>query len=112
VRLSQRAAGLHTQGRQVNVEKRSNWDQLVDALVEIRLEGRVIRTGFVDAAMPDSSHVWIAADGVSGRQLFDAADGYEVWVTPQQLTGHRRYRMVAAQIFSSSDVHLQRALGQ
>lgn len=60
---------------------------LIDALVEIRHNGQVVRTGFVEDAMPDSSALWIAADSTNSRQMFEASQAHEVWVTPQQLGG-------------------------
>jgi len=68
---------------QVTVRKRVGWNLLVNVWVEIRRNGRVIRTGFVEDAMPDSSALWIAADANDPRQLFEASEGFEVWVTPQ-----------------------------
>lgn len=32
--------------------------------------------------MPDSSALWIAADGLTGRVLIEAAEGHEVWAEP------------------------------
>ncbi|WP_457947780.1 hypothetical protein ACTAQI_18390 [Pseudarthrobacter sp. alpha12b] len=72
---------------------------LINALVEIRHKGQLIRSGFVEDAMPDSSALWIAADSKNSRQMFEASQGHEVWVTPQQLNGELSYRMTASQIF-------------
>jgi hypothetical protein len=54
---------------------------------------RLVRAGTVEAVMPDSSMIWVAADGPYGRELFLAADNYEVWLEPGQLVGELRYRM-------------------
>ena len=67
---------------QVMVRKQVGWNLLINMWVEIRCYGRVIRTGFVDDAMPDSSALWIAADANDPRQMFEASEGLEVWVTP------------------------------
>lgn len=56
------------------------WSQLVGEQVEIKLAGQYVRTGVVDLATPDDSVLWLAADGVWTRQLFDKYSGYEVWV--------------------------------
>lgn len=74
------------------------WSLLVGAPVEIRMWGTLIRAGTVEDAMPDSSLLWIAADGVQGRALFSAADNYEVWVEPRLLDGDMRYRMTNSQL--------------
>ncbi|MDQ0121034.1 hypothetical protein AB0280_01185 [Pseudarthrobacter sp902506025] len=47
--------------------KHTEWSLLVNALVEIRYNGQVLRTGFVEDAMPDSSALWIAADSKNSR---------------------------------------------
>lgn len=82
--------------------KHTEWSLLINALVEIRHNSQVIRTGFVEDAMPDSSVLWIAADSKNPRQIFEAAQGHEVWVTPQELSGDRSYRMTASQIFRTT----------
>lgn len=71
----------------MNAEKHTHWTDLLNAWVEIRCGGRVVRSGFVDNAMPDSSIVWIAAEGSLGREMFSSSEGFEVWVQPQPLTG-------------------------
>jgi len=74
------------------------WGLLTNTLVEIRYRGRVVRHGIVDDAMPDSSALWIKADGINPRQMFEAWAGYQVWVTPQELSGDLRYRMAPDQL--------------
>ena len=72
------------------------WQNLVGARVEVRRQGAVVREGLVDDAMPDSSALWIAADGFSNRELIAAAEGYEVWVEPRKLEGKLAYRMTSS----------------
>jgi hypothetical protein len=48
--------------------------------------------------MQDSSALWLAADGAGGRALFTAAEGYEVWIRPQELGGKLCFKMAAAQL--------------
>lgn len=79
--------------------KHEDWAQLINAPVEIRQDGQTLRTGVVDNAMPDSSALWIAADGIQPRQIFEAALGHEVWVIPQQLSGETTYRMTSDRLF-------------
>ncbi|QSZ53921.1 riboflavin kinase [Paenarthrobacter sp. AT5] len=82
------------------------WGKLINALVEVRRYGRVNRTGIVEDAMPDSSVLWIAADANDPRQLFDASQGHQVWVTPRQLPGALRYRMTADQFFKPGSAQI------
>ena len=82
------------------------WSKLIDALVEVRHDGRVIRTGIVEDAMPDTSALWVAADANDSRQLFDASQGHQVWVTPRQLLGAFRYRMTADQFFKPGSAQI------
>jgi hypothetical protein len=77
-----------------------HWRWLIGALVEIRRYDQAVRTGFVEDAMPDSSVLWIAADGVHPRNMYDAAENYTAWVEPQQLTDAAAYRMTSAQLYS------------
>ncbi len=48
----------------------------------MRRHGKYIRSGIIDAAMPDASVLWLAADGADERQMFEAALGYQVWIYP------------------------------
>jgi hypothetical protein len=82
--------------------KHLEWPHLINALVEIRHHNRVLRTGYVEDAMADSSVVWIAADRNQPRQMFEAAQGHEVWVTSQKLDGDLSYRMTRHQIFQTA----------
>jgi hypothetical protein len=79
--------------------KQDDWTQLVNAPVEVRRYGQIVRTGIVDNVMPDSSALWIAAEGIQPRQLFEAALGYEVWVAPQELSGAASYRLRSNLLF-------------
>jgi hypothetical protein len=78
------------------------WSVLTNALVEIRHNGRLIRTGTVEDVMPDSSALWIAADPTHPRQMFEVAQGHQVWISPQALSGDLTYRMTAKHIFGAS----------
>ncbi len=82
--------------------KHGDWNLLINALVEIRQNGQVIRTGFVEDVMPDSSVLWLAADRDNPRQMFEACQGHQVWVTPQALSGELSYRMTTGQIFGKN----------
>ena len=75
------------------------WDRLIGARVEIRQCGRYVRTGIVDDAMPDSSALWLAPEGVHPRTMYEAALLYEAWVEPQVLTGSTCYRMTSVMLY-------------
>lgn len=47
--------------------------------------------------MPDSSKLWLAADGADERQMFDAALDYHVWIYPRELTDDLRFKMARNQ---------------
>ena len=72
-------------GRTLKVD---NWVNLKEATVEIRRNGRLIRTGRVDAATLDSTMLWISQDGIDRRTLIHKQDGYEVWVDPATAHGN------------------------
>lgn len=79
----------------------TEWSLLISAKVEIRYNGQVLRTGFVEDAMPNSSALWVAADANGPRQMYEVSQGHQVWVTPQELPGELHYRMATKQIFSA-----------
>ena len=74
-------------------ELRREWSNLVGLPVELHRHGRYIRSGLVDAAMPDSSVLWLAAEGADGRQMFEAALGYQARINPRELEGSFRFMM-------------------
>ncbi|QCO99873.1 hypothetical protein FCN77_21870 [Arthrobacter sp. 24S4-2] len=59
-------------------EPPEDWQHLIGSWVELRRGGKVIRTGEVEDATPDSSVLWLKFDGINGRQLVARSDGYEV----------------------------------
>lgn len=71
----------------------TEWHRLIGVPVEIRPEGRTVRSGTVDDATADSKMFAIAADAEQGRKLFAASAGDEVWPEPGILSGKKRYRM-------------------
>lgn len=56
-----------------------DWSRLIGAEIEIHKRGQLVRTGNVDAVMPDNSILWLAADHNGTRELFEFAEEYEVW---------------------------------
>jgi hypothetical protein len=82
--------------------KQVEWSSLSVLRWKSDHHGKTIMTGLVEDAMPDSSALWLLADAVYPRQIFEAARGHHVWVTPQQLSGDMNNRVTAAQIFGNS----------
>lgn len=62
-------------------QRTDQWQSLVGKIVQVRLDGELYREGLVDAAMPDASGLWVAAEGASQRQFIDNTSGYEVWTS-------------------------------
>ncbi|UKA50421.1 hypothetical protein LFT48_02450 [Arthrobacter sp. FW305-123] len=58
---------------------RNDWAQLVGHTVEVWLLDRHVLTGVVEQASDDDSVLWIAAEGLSTRRLFDKPTGYQIW---------------------------------
>lgn len=75
-----------------------DWNLLVGAPVEIWRDGILVPSGVVEEAMPDSSALWIRADGARGGQLYSAAENYGVRIEPHVLDGDMRYRMTDGQL--------------
>jgi len=61
----------------------SSWTRLIGVPVEIRRNCTLIRAGVVDDAMPNPAALWLAADAAGHRELFTAAEGYQVWIQPR-----------------------------
>lgn len=72
-----------------------DWQRTLGQHVEIRRNGKTIRTGTVEAVTPDNSILWISAAGVDPREMLARADGNEIytrypWDTlppPEQIRG-------------------------
>lgn len=56
-----------------------DWQRALGQYVEIRLKGKTVRTGTVDAVMPDNSILWISAEVPCPRQMVERADGSQVY---------------------------------
>lgn len=56
-----------------------DWQRTLGQDVEIRVNGKPVRTGTIEAVTPDNSVLWISADGVDARQMLARAEGYEVF---------------------------------
>lgn len=62
-----------------------DWSRLTGAKVEIRRHGHLVRGGTVDAVMPNETILWLAADHNGSRELFESAEGYEIWADPYDI---------------------------
>jgi hypothetical protein len=61
----------------------SDWTDLVGCTVEVRISGKYLRKGVVEAVSNDSSMMWLRSDGVDGRQLIMRSDPYEIFLLDQ-----------------------------
>jgi ribosome maturation factor RimP len=57
---------------------REDWARMVGGIVEVRLDGNLVRVGKVDHATADSTVLWIEADAVEPRALFVKSSGYKI----------------------------------
>lgn len=55
-----------------------DWATLTRKFVEIRRGEEIYRRGHVDDVMPDGSGLWMAADGIQGRELVWREQGFTV----------------------------------
>lgn len=54
------------------------WNDLVGRQVQILQDGRTIRTGYVEEVTEAADALWIAADGIDRRALYEKAQGHTV----------------------------------
>ena len=63
-----------------------DWSRLATGVnVEIHRRGRLFRAGVVETVMPDATMLWLSADHNGALLLFESAEGYEVWLDPDDL---------------------------
>jgi hypothetical protein len=55
-----------------------DWAPLSRQFVEINRGSEIYRRGYVDDTMPDGSGLWMAADGILGRELIWREQGFTV----------------------------------
>lgn len=53
-----------------------DWLDLVGRKIEIQWNGSAVRTGMVEAVTVSSDALWLQADGVDMRTLYEKAQGY------------------------------------
>jgi hypothetical protein len=85
----------------MNKHNHTQWEGLIGAIVEIRHNGSVVRTGMVDDAMTDGSAIWISADSSQPRRIYEKSEGFLVYVEPRQLTGKSTYRMTTGNLYQA-----------
>jgi len=63
----------------VDLHLQPDWHRALGQYVEIRLHGKALRNGIVEAVMPDGSILWISAEGPHGREMIERAEGKQVF---------------------------------
>lgn len=56
-----------------------DWEGLVGLHVEIRQHGRTVRSGVVEAVMPDNSILWLSAEWPWPREMVERSRGQQVF---------------------------------
>lgn len=56
-----------------------DWNELPGLEVEIKKDGRSIRTGYVGAVTRGADALWLENHGAQMRTLFEKAEGYTAW---------------------------------
>lgn len=56
----------------------THWDDLVGLHVRIQKGGRTVRTGHVEAVTATADALWVSAQGLDSRTLYEKAEGYTV----------------------------------
>jgi hypothetical protein len=56
----------------------SDWSVRAGRVVELRIEGRFIRTAEVEEATRDGSIMWLRFHGNQTRQLITKTDGFDI----------------------------------
>lgn len=64
----------------MDLHPQPDWQRAVGQYAEIRRYGKTIRTGIVEAVMPDNSILWISAAGAYLREMIQRGDGVEVYL--------------------------------
>jgi hypothetical protein len=67
-----------SKGANKDLGDREDWAHLRGGVVEVRLDGNLVRVGKVGQATADSTMLWIEADAVEQRALFVKSAGYTV----------------------------------
>lgn len=65
----------------------TDWTLLVGASIEIRLQGRSVCSGHVDAVTDDGAILWLQP-AAENRRLFEKAEFYEAWAMEDRTGFH------------------------
>lgn len=68
-----------TDRKTMELHLQPDWQRALGQHVDVRRRGETVRTGTVEDVMPDNSIVWISAAGPIPREMFERAEGYEVY---------------------------------
>lgn len=60
------------------MEERPGWKYLAGRQVKVLVEGRTLRTGYVKDVTVAADPLWLEADGVEPRALYEKAQGHAV----------------------------------
>jgi hypothetical protein len=63
----------------VDLQLQPDWQRALGQFVEVRRHAEIVRTGMVDDVMPDNSILWVSADGPFHRQMYERAEGFQVF---------------------------------
>lgn len=79
----------NTKGMLVGIH--AEWNDLLGKQVQVRLGGRIIRTGYVEAVTVAADALWIAAEGVEPRVLYEKARGHTMLPVSGQAAGEHQH---------------------
>ena len=69
---------MGVEGRTPMSEAMDEWNLLVGRTIELRRDGRHVRTAEVEVVTSDSSIMWLRFDGNHLRKLISNTDGYDI----------------------------------
>lgn len=70
------------------MSENTDWKGLLGQQVQVHKDGRVVRTGYVEDVVDSADILWLGADGVKQRALFERARGYTISPIPVALMYH------------------------
>ncbi|MEV8147448.1 hypothetical protein AB0O52_04775 [Arthrobacter sp. NPDC080073] len=73
----------------------AGWSDLFGRKVQVHKDGRTVRTGYVEAVTVAADALWIAAEGVEPRALYEKAQGYTILPVSGQEAAHQAQQDLA-----------------